>query len=50
MADGRDNVSMQPVPMSNVGSKKQDRIYEVVAHTTETQTKIYFYVIVWIHN
>jgi len=50
MVDGRDNVSMQPVPMSNVGSKKQDRIYEVVAHTTETQTKIYFYVIVWIHN
>jgi hypothetical protein len=50
MADGRDNVSMQPVPMSNKGSKRQDRTYKVVAHTTETQTKIYFYVIVWIYN
>jgi hypothetical protein len=39
MADRRDNVSMQPVPMSNVGSKRQDRTYEVVAHTTETQTR-----------
>jgi hypothetical protein len=39
MADGRDNVSMQPVPMSNVGTRKQDRTYEVVAHTTETQTR-----------
>jgi hypothetical protein len=50
MADGRDNASMQPVPMSNIGSRKQDRTYKVVAHTTETQTKIFFYVIVWIHN
>ena len=47
MTDGRDNVSMQPVPMSNVRSRKQDRTYKVVAHTTETQTKIYFYIIVW---
>jgi hypothetical protein len=39
MADGRDNVSMQPVPMSNVRSKRQDRTYKVVAHTTETQTR-----------
>jgi hypothetical protein len=39
MADGRDNVSMQPVPMSNIGSKRQDRTYKVVAHTTETQTR-----------
>jgi hypothetical protein len=39
MADGRDNVSMQPVPMPNVGSRRQDRTYEVVAHTTETQTR-----------
>jgi len=39
MTDGRDNASMQPVPMSNVGSRKQDRTYEVVAHTTETQTR-----------
>jgi hypothetical protein len=39
MTDGRDNVSMQPVPMSNVRSKRQDRTYEVVAHTTETQTR-----------
>jgi hypothetical protein len=39
MADGRDNVSMQPVPMSNVGTRKQDRTYEVVTHTTETQTR-----------
>ena len=38
MADGRDNVPMQPVPMSKVGSKGQDRTYEVVVHTTETQT------------
>ena len=50
MADGRDNVSMQPVPMSNVRSKKQDRTYKFVAHTTEAQTKIYFYIIVWIHH
>jgi len=50
MADGRDNVSMQPVPMSNLGSRKQDRTYKVVAHTTETQTKIYFYIKVWIRN
>ncbi len=50
MTDGRDNVSMQPVPISNEGSNRQDRTYKVVAHTTETQTKIYFYVIVWIHN
>jgi hypothetical protein len=50
MADGRNNVSMQPIPMSNVRSKRLDRTYEVVAHTSETQTKIYFYVIVWIHN
>jgi hypothetical protein len=39
MADGRDNVSMQPVPMSNVRSKRQDRTYKVVAHTTETETR-----------
>jgi hypothetical protein len=39
MADGRDNVSMQPVPMSNVRSKRLDRTYKVVAHTTETQTR-----------
>jgi hypothetical protein len=39
MADGRDNVSMQPVPMPNVGSRRQDRTYKVVAHTTETQTR-----------
>ena len=39
MADGRDNVSMQPVPMSNVRSKRQDRTYKVVAHTTKTQTR-----------
>ena len=37
MADERDNVSMQPVPMSNVRSKRQDRTYKVVALTTETQ-------------
>ena len=37
MADGRDNVSMQPIPMSNVVSKRQDRTYKVVALTTETQ-------------
>jgi hypothetical protein len=30
---------MQPVPMSNIGSKRQDRTYKVVAHTTETQTR-----------
>jgi hypothetical protein len=33
------NVSLQPIPMSNVGSKRLDRTYEVVAHTTETQTR-----------
>ena len=32
-----DSVSMQPVPMSNVRSKRQDRTYKVVALTTETQ-------------
>ena len=34
-----DSVSMQPVPTSNVRSRKQDRTYKVVAHTTETQTR-----------
>jgi hypothetical protein len=37
MADGRENVPMHPVPMSNLGSRKQDRPYQVDAHTTETQ-------------
>ncbi|MFO0446648.1 MAG: hypothetical protein ACK51L_03175 [bacterium] len=31
------NVPMHPVPMSNLGSRKQDRPYQVDAHTTETQ-------------
>jgi hypothetical protein len=35
MADGRDNVSVQPVPISNVGPKIQDRTYEVDAHTLQ---------------
>jgi len=39
MADGRNNVSMQSVPMSNIGSKRQDRTDEVVPHTTEIQTR-----------
>jgi hypothetical protein len=39
MADGRNNVSVQSVPISNVESKRQDRTYEVDAHTTETQTR-----------
>ena len=39
MVDGRENVPMHPVPMSNVRSKRQDRTYKVVAHTTETQTR-----------
>jgi hypothetical protein len=38
MADGRDNVSVQPVPIS-IGPKIKDRTYEVDAHTTETQTR-----------
>ena len=37
MADGRENVPMQPVPMSNLRFKRQDRTYKVVALTTETQ-------------
>jgi hypothetical protein len=37
MADGWDNVPMHPVPMSNLGSRKQGRPYQVDAHTKETQ-------------
>jgi hypothetical protein len=39
MADGRDNVLVLSVPISNVRSKRQDRTYEVDAHTKETQTR-----------
>ena len=49
MADGRDNVSMQPVPMSNVRLKGRTDPTSCCTHYRNSN-KIYFYVKLWIHN
>jgi hypothetical protein len=50
MADGRDNVSMQPVPMSNVRSKKAGQDLWSCCKHYRNSNKIYFYIKVWLRN